>query len=163
MTATPVCLAFLLPVVFDLIKQEADNFTEDKPSSSESIQDYTYLSSEKDVALWKMLVASPTNCNVFVGGLSHDVTSEILQAAFKAFIMDQDDKDQLKVKTTGSTVQPLVHMMATPLLQTVHLASKRQKMMKILSTSVSLRATSLGGGSQESLLACYTSVTYKPL
>ena len=103
MTTTCVCLAFSFVVMFDLMKQEADNFAEDKPSSSESIQDYTYLSSEKDVALWKMLVASPTNCNVFVGGLSHDVTSEILQAAFKAFILNQDDKDQLKVKTTGST------------------------------------------------------------
>ena len=97
-------LLFLLLVMFDFMKQEADNFTEDKPSYSESIQDYTYLSSEKDVALWKMLVASPTNCNVFVGGLSHDVTSAILQAAFKAFILNQDDKDQLKVRTTGSTV-----------------------------------------------------------
>jgi len=96
MTTTCLCLAFLLSVLLDLIQQEADCFNEDKPVSLESIQDYTYLSNERDVALWKMLVASPTNCNVFVGGLSHDVTSDILHAAFKAFVLKEEDKDQLK-------------------------------------------------------------------
>lgn len=96
MTTRFVCLAFLLLVLLVSIKQEADNFTEDKPTSSESIQDYTYLSNDKDVALWKMLVSSPSNCNVFVGALSHYITSHILHAAFKAFILNQDDKNQLK-------------------------------------------------------------------
>ena len=68
--------------------------------TSRSIQDYTYLSSYKDVALWKMLVTSPTNLNVFVGGLSRDVTSEILHAAFEAFILKEEDKARLKVVMT---------------------------------------------------------------
>ena len=63
----------------------------------ESIYDYTYLSNEKDIALWKMLVASPTNCNVFVGGLDHGVTSETLQAAFEAFSSNEEGKARLKV------------------------------------------------------------------
>ncbi|XP_015750756.1 PREDICTED: uncharacterized protein LOC107330709 isoform X3 [Acropora digitifera] len=65
-------------------------------STSESIQDCTYLSNEKDVSLWKMLVACPTKCNVFVGGLSPEMSSEILQAAFKTFVVEEEEKDKLK-------------------------------------------------------------------
>lgn len=85
-----------LPVVFDLLKKEADCIGNTQ-STSESIQDSTYLSNEKDISLWKMLVASPTKCNVFVGGLSPEVSSEILHAAFKTFIVEEEEKDKLKV------------------------------------------------------------------
>lgn len=44
-----------------------------------------------------MLVASPTNCNVFVGGLDHGVTSETIQAAFEAFSSNEEGKARLKV------------------------------------------------------------------
>jgi len=44
-----------------------------------------------------MLVASPTNCNIFVGGLDHGVTSAILQAAFEAFSVNEEDKAAIKV------------------------------------------------------------------
>jgi len=44
-----------------------------------------------------MLVASPTNCNVFVGGLDHGVTSEILHAAFEVFSLNEEDKAAIKV------------------------------------------------------------------
>ena len=79
------------------MKQECKNTTNDDPNSLESIQDYTYLSNEKDIALWKMLVASPTNCNVFVGGLDHSVTSEALHAAFELFSSSEEDKARIKV------------------------------------------------------------------
>lgn len=95
-----LCLAFFsLHFCFKVFtKQEYENAANDNPPySTESIQDYTYLSNEKDVALWKMLVASPTNCNVFVGGLGHGVTSEILHTAFEAFTLKEDDKPQIKV------------------------------------------------------------------
>ena len=80
-------------IIINVQDYENDN----PPNSNESIQDYTYLSNEKDVALWKMLVASPTNCNVFVGGLGHGVTSEILHAAFETFSMNEEEKQQIKV------------------------------------------------------------------
>ena len=73
---------------------------EHKPDSTEGIQDCTYLSSEKDVGLWKMLVASPTNRNVFVAGLSQGVTSEILRTAFEAFVLKGEEKNHLKVMAT---------------------------------------------------------------
>ena len=85
-----------LPVVFDLLKKEGDCIGNTQ-STSESIQDSTYLSNEKDISLWKMLVASPAKCNVFVGGLSPEVSSEILHAAFKTFIVEEEEKDKLKV------------------------------------------------------------------
>ena len=44
-----------------------------------------------------MLVVSPTNCNVFVGGLDHGVTSETLQAAFEAFSSNGEGKARIKV------------------------------------------------------------------
>ncbi|KAL9952504.1 hypothetical protein ACROYT_G039771 [Oculina patagonica] len=93
-TFQPPSLPF---VSFAMDKDENENPTSDNPSNStESIQDCTYLSSEKDLTLWKMLVASPTNCNVFVGGLAHGVTSEMLHAAFEAFSLKEDDKPQIK-------------------------------------------------------------------
>lgn len=87
-----------LPLVLfslDGASNEGDG-SEDKPSSSERIQDCTYLSNEKDVSLWKMMIAFPNKRNVFVGGLSREVSSEILNAAFKTFIVDEGDKDKLK-------------------------------------------------------------------
>jgi len=44
-----------------------------------------------------MLVASPTNCNIFVGGLDHGVTSEILHTAFEDFSVNEEDKATIKV------------------------------------------------------------------
>lgn len=85
-----------LPVVFDLLKKEGDCIG-DTQSTSESIQDCTYLSNEKEVSLWRMLVTCPTKCNVFVGGLSPEMSSEILQAAFKTFVVEEEEKDKLKV------------------------------------------------------------------
>ena len=87
--------AFLL-VVIDLLKKEGDCIGNTQ-STSESVQDCTYLSNEKDVSLWKMLVACPTKCNVFVGGLSPEMSSEILQTAFKTFVVEEEEKDKLKV------------------------------------------------------------------
>ena len=81
-------------------KKETIDVMEHKPDSTGRIQDCTYLSSEKDVGLWKMLVASPTNRNVFVGGLSQDVTSEILRTAFEAFVLKGEEKNHLKVMAT---------------------------------------------------------------
>ncbi|CAH3173670.1 unnamed protein product, partial [Porites evermanni] len=78
---------------------------EHKPDSTGRIQDCTYLSSEKDVGLWKMLVASPTNCNVFVGGLSQGVTSEILRTAFEAFVLKGEEKNHLKAHVVMDTVR----------------------------------------------------------
>ena len=43
------------------------------------------------------MIAFPNKRNVFVGGLSREVSSEILNAAFKTFIVDEGDKDKLKV------------------------------------------------------------------
>ncbi|KAJ7357810.1 hypothetical protein OS493_022620 [Desmophyllum pertusum] len=77
-------------------RNEHDTASKDKQNSTERIQDYTYLSSEKDVALWKMLAASPTNRNVFVGGLDHGVRSEMLHAAFEAFSLKEEDQAQIK-------------------------------------------------------------------
>lgn len=70
---------------------------EHKPHSTGRIQDCTYLSSEKDVGLWKMFITSPTNRNVFVGGLSQGVTSEILRTAFEEFVLKGEEKNHLKV------------------------------------------------------------------
>lgn len=78
---------------------------EHKPDSTGRIQDCTYLSSEKDVGLWKMLVASPTNCNVFVGGLSQGVTSEILRTAFEAFVLKGEEKNHLKAHVVMDTAR----------------------------------------------------------
>lgn len=78
-------------------KKETIDVMEHKPHSTGRIQDCTYLSSEKDVGLWKMLVASPTNRNVFVGGLSQGVTSEILRTAFEEFVLKGEEKNHLKV------------------------------------------------------------------
>ncbi|XP_027050157.1 uncharacterized protein LOC113677537, partial [Pocillopora damicornis] len=61
-------------------------------------QDHTYLSSEKDVALWKTLTASPNNCNIFVGGLHYGVVSEVLHTAFKAFCLKEEDEKKMKVE-----------------------------------------------------------------
>lgn len=84
------CLCFLLP-----LKQELESVA----SSPDSVtQDHTYLSSEKDVALWKTLTASPNNCNIFVGGLHHGVVSEVLHTAFKAFCLKEGDEKKMKVE-----------------------------------------------------------------
>lgn len=45
-----------------------------------------------------MLVASPSNCNIFVGGLDSGVTSEILRAAFEPFCLTEEDKAKIKVE-----------------------------------------------------------------
>ena len=93
-------MLFLLLFV-SYFKKECESAAADNPNSTESIsQDYTYLSNEKDVALWKMLIASPNNCNVFVGGLHYGVTSEILHTAFEAFCLREEDKVQLKVEVS---------------------------------------------------------------
>ena len=81
---------------------------EHKPDSTGRIQDCTYLSSEKDVGLWKMLVASPTNRNVFVGGLSQGVTSEILRSTFEAFVLKEEEKNHLKVMAIWYFLTPFV-------------------------------------------------------
>jgi len=44
-----------------------------------------------------MLVATPSNCNVFVGGLDSGVTSEILHTAFEAFCLTEEGKAKIKV------------------------------------------------------------------
>lgn len=52
-----------------------------------------------------MLVASPTNRNVFVGGLSQGVTSEILRTAFEAFVLKGEEKNLLKAHVVMDTVR----------------------------------------------------------
>ena len=52
-----------------------------------------------------MLVASPSNCNVFVGGLDHGVTSEILHSAFEAFSLTEGDKAVIKVVLSSKCCQ----------------------------------------------------------
>lgn len=69
-----------LPVVFNILKKEEDCIGNTQ-STSESFQDCTYLSNEKDVSLWKMPVACRTKCNVFVVGLSPEMSSEILSSS----------------------------------------------------------------------------------
>ena len=102
MTAIWFCvvLFFSCLACFVSYKKETVDVMEHKPDPTGSIQDCTYLSSEKDVGLWKMLVASPTNRNVFVGGLSQGVTSEILHKAFEAFVLRREEKNRLKVMVT---------------------------------------------------------------
>ena len=88
------CLCFLLP-----LKQELESVASSHSLGPDSItQDHTYLSSEKDVALWKTLTASPNNCNIFVGGLHHGVVSEVLHTAFKAFCLKEEDEKKMKVE-----------------------------------------------------------------
>lgn len=98
-------MLFSLHSCFGFIKQEYDTASKGNQNSTERIQDYTYLSSDKDIALWKMLAASPTNRNVFVGGLDHGVRSEMLHAAFEAFSLKEEDQAQIKVALACSCTQ----------------------------------------------------------
>lgn len=41
-------------------------------------------------------MASPNNCNIFVGGLHHGVTTEALHASFEAFCLQEEDEKQMK-------------------------------------------------------------------
>ena len=70
--------------------------------TSKDIQECTYLSNEKDILVWKMLVKSPTNCNIFVGGLSPDFSSGMLRTAFETFCIKEEDRMRLEVNIVES-------------------------------------------------------------
>lgn len=100
------CLCFLLP-----LKQEHESLASNNTLGPDSIaQDHTYLSSEKDVALWKTLTASPNNCNIFVGGLHHGVVSEVLHTAFKAFCLKEGDEKKMKVELCFGQKVPVIKL-----------------------------------------------------
>ena len=100
------CLCFLLP-----LKQEHESLASSNSLGPDSItQDHTYLSSEKDVALWKTLTASPNNCNIFVGGLHHGVVSQVLHTAFKAFCLKEEDEKKMKVELCFGQKIPVIKL-----------------------------------------------------
>ena len=95
----PFLPCFFLSLFPSALKQEHESLASSNSLGPDSItQDHTYLSSEKDVALWKTLTASPKNCNIFVGGLHHGVVSEVLHTAFKAFCLKEEDEKKMKVE-----------------------------------------------------------------